>query len=166
MSGVSLLTVETGQTYSMKRTVYRQHQPCKEAPTAVDVSKPWLLVHIVIISSFYASCSKCHPLWWVSKEEVIEGKTNTSIDISGHGTFSGQVHFSFFSFSDPGVDVLFGQLLVGLVMFDKRVSDRFGEPVSLLWAQWSLRGRSGSSSHGRDNQTGHSCKKQQEVSQQ
>lgn len=93
MSGVSLLTVETGQTYSMKQTVYRQHQPCKEAPTAVDVSKPWLLVHIVIISSFYASCSKCHPLWWVSKDEVIEGKTNTSIDISGHGTFSGQVHF-------------------------------------------------------------------------
>lgn len=74
--------------------------------------------------------------------------------------------FIVFSFSDPGVDVLFGQLLVGLVMFDKRVSNRFGEPVSLLWAQWSLRGRSGSSSHGRDNQTGHSCKRQQEVIRQ
>lgn len=75
----------------------------------------------------------------------------------------GTLFFFFFfcsSSSDPGVDVLFGQLLIGLVMFDKRVSDRFGEPVSLLWAQWSRWGRWGSSSHGRDNQTSHSWKRQ------
>lgn len=89
MSGVSLLTVETGQTYSMKWTERNQ-----STDNISHAKKPlWSWTYQNLSFSFTlryypARNATQYGVLRVPKDEVVEGKTNTSIDISGHGTFS------------------------------------------------------------------------------
>lgn len=109
---------------------------------------------------FLDSCSKRHPSFsvhWISKDELVEGKNNTIYwhysQVMGH--FQARCTFFpfLFAFSGPGLS-----LFRGSVMFDKSVRQVWWASEFVMGSR-TPREICRSSSHGRDNQAGHSWKR-------